>query len=431
MQKLSFSIIGLVFCAAAIALGATGSLPASAALADKPPVAPITPAQPRPLPAKVDLTPLFTQDGLAPENQGDRADCTLFAITGLADFETARHGGAQKHLRLAPEFLIWAARKATGHKGDQSMFYEAIHGLNILGICTENLMPYVGKPDPKRTPTEKAIADARTLAARWKPHWIKRWDLTRHLTDAEFHAIKEALAAGHPVACGLRWPKELKGSSIVAVPPAGQVEDGHSIVFVGYEDDLKKPGGGMLRFRNSWGPKWGEDGYGLMSYGYARAYANDAVWLELEPPRAEVPLRRFEAFACPVLARGKCETNEQKMADWGPLMWSQGKQLFCDAKDGGFVELALDVKKPGRYRMRVLATAAPDYGIVRFALDGKRQGPDVDLYSGRVCPSGTLELGTHDLAAGRHRIHISAIGKNPSSKNFFFGIDAIDLLPPN
>ena len=70
----------------------------------------------------------------------------------------------------------------------------------------------------------------------------------------------------------------------MAVPPPNEVSDGHSIAFVGYEDNPKLNGGGAFRFRNSWGSQWGQGGYGLMSYAYARAYANDAVWLEFGLP---------------------------------------------------------------------------------------------------------------------------------------------------
>ena len=58
-------------------------------------------------------------------------------------------------------------------------------------------------------------------------------------------------------------------------------------------------------------------------------------------------------------------------------MWSQGKQLFCAAEKDGFVELAMEVRKPGRYRLRVLATAAPDFGTIRMALDGKWAGAEI------------------------------------------------------
>jgi hypothetical protein len=78
--------------------------------------------------------------------------------------------------------------------------------------------------------------------------------------------------------------------------------------------------------------------------------------------------------------------------------------------------------------VRLLATAAPDYGEIVVALDGAAVGPAFDLYAGRVCPTGSLELGQHDLAAGKHRLRCTVIGKNPASSNFLFGLNAIDLL---
>ena len=47
---------------------------------------------------------------------------------------------------------------------------------------------------------------------------------------------------------------------------------------------------------------------------------------------------------------------------------------------------------------------------------------------GPLCPAGSLELGTYDLAAGRHRLRVTSVGKNPSSKGFAIGLDAIDLI---
>ncbi len=306
------------------------------------------------------------------------------------------------------------------------MFYEAVCGLNRFGICHEALMPEVGQGRPRHPPSAAALADARQQSNRWKVHWIKRWNLKRPLDDVQVRAIKAALAHGHPVACGLRWPKVLKGDAVIQVPPPQAVEDGHSIALVGYDDARE---GGMLVFRNSWGPKWGNHGYGIMSFAYARAYANDALWLELGPPNSEVPLERFEAAALPVVAAGRCPCHAQDMSSWERAMWSQGRQLFCGAEKDGFVELAIDVRKPGRYRLRVLATAAPDYGAIRMMLDEKWAGPRFDLYCGRISPSGTLELGSYDFAAGRHRLRFVSVGKNPASGGFAFGIDAIDLLP--
>lgn len=92
------------------------------------------------------------------------------------------------------------------------------------------------------------------------------------------------------------------------------------------------------------------------------------------------------------------------------------------------MELALEIDKPGRYRLRVLATAGPDFGTIRMALDGKWLPPQFDLYCGRVSPAGSLELGSHHFAVGRHRLRFSSIGRNAASTGYYFGIDAIDLL---
>jgi len=377
---------------------------------------------------KVDLVPAFRKLGLAPGVQGGRDTCSLFAITALASFEYAR-ATPPPHVPLSEEFLIWAADEATGRRGDQAMFYEAVHGLGALGICTRDLMPYQGAADAARKPSAAALADAARRRGRWRPHWIRRWDVSRPMTDAQLLAIKTALAAGHPVACGLRWPVSLRGHQLLDVPPPGKVRDGHSIVLAGYEDDPKQSGGGVFVFRNWNGPAWGDNGRGVMSYAYARAYANDALWLECGPPNSEVPTERHEAESLTVSAADRCHTTPQDMGPWGGPMWSGGKQLLCRAEEGGFVEFSLPVRKAGRYRLCLLATAAPDSGVVRASLDGKPLGEAIDLYSGRISPSGPVPLGTVHLAAGPHRLRLATVGRNASSAGFSFGLDAIDLLP--
>jgi mono/diheme cytochrome c family protein len=365
----------------------------------------------------------FEKFGLTPRVQGNRDTCSLFAITALAEFECARSSKAP-HPKLSEEFLIWAARAATGHKQEQAMFYEAVHGLNTYGICTAEQMPYAQTIDVNRKPSAAALADGKERSGRWQANWIKRWDVKRPMTAVDIEAIKKAIDNGHPVACGLRWPKDLGGSDLLAVPTPDKVVDGHSIVLVGYG---KENGGSVFRFRNSRGPGWGDQGYGRISYAYVRAYANDALWLHFGPAHSEIPLERFHAETLKILAKEHCDCKPQDMEKWGGLMWTQRKQLFCQAEKDGFVGLQFTVQKGGLYRLRVLATAGPDYGVVRAMLDGKQLEPEFDLYCGRVSPAGSLELGTHELAAGQHRLRFTAVDKNRTSTGYYFGLDAIDL----
>jgi hypothetical protein len=50
------------------------------------------------------------------------------------------------------------------------------------------------------------------------------------------------------------------------------------VLLVGYRDDSAQPGGGVFIFRNTSGAA--RDGF--MPYIYARAYMNDAAWVDHE-----------------------------------------------------------------------------------------------------------------------------------------------------
>lgn len=53
-------------------------------------------------------------------------------------------------------------------------------------------------------------------------------------------------------------------------------QGGHGVLLVGYHDDPKWPGGGYFIVRNSWGPNWGEGGYGKVSYAYVECFCNES-----------------------------------------------------------------------------------------------------------------------------------------------------------
>ena len=93
------------------------------------------------LPKQVDLTPKFKELGLTVRTQFGRPSCGTFAITALAELESARgHPGSAP--ALSEEFLWWACDQAAGLKKDHSvLFQRVLNGLNTFGICTEALMP--------------------------------------------------------------------------------------------------------------------------------------------------------------------------------------------------------------------------------------------------------------------------------------------------
>ncbi|WP_425397194.1 C1 family peptidase [Aeoliella sp.] len=379
------------------------------------------------LPASVDLRSQFESFGLECWHQGERNTCSLFAITACANYAWLTAGETTSP-SLSEEFLVWAANEATGRRGDQAMFYEAVQGLNELGIPSESSCSYHRTGETSR-PAESTIAEAQQTSGRWRPHWIKLWSLQSGLSEEQFTSIKQTLAAGRPVACGLRWPRSKKPEDLLKVPTAAEVRDGHSIVFVGYQDDDHTPGGGYLVFRNSYGPKWQEAGYGRMAYDYARQYGNDALWIELGAAGSERPSVRIEAESLELVEENRCHAFSFSMRRFGQGMWSEGRQLFASAEADATAEWKFQVAQPGVYRARFTTTAGPRYGIIQAQLNDHAPTEPMDLYAGKVSPGASLELGVHRLEAGEHRVRVTVLGKNELARNYNFGLDTFDLLP--
>ena len=113
--------------------------------------------------------------------------------------------------------------------------------------------------------------------------------------------------------------------------------------------------------------------------------------------------------------------------DYGVGDWSGGKQLFCAAARGGVITLNLPIAREGIYRVMVYATLAPDFGVVRCAVNGESCGPPTDLYAPIVLPTGPIHLGRVQLPRGTSQLSFEVTGKHASSNGYRFGIDAVEL----
>jgi len=79
--------------------------------------------------------------------------------------------------------------------------------------------------------------------------------------------LKTALADGYPVVLGIMVcesfeSSQVEATGIVPLPKRGeQCLGGHAVLAVGFTDDAKRTGTGMVICRNSWGDNWGDKGY--------------------------------------------------------------------------------------------------------------------------------------------------------------------------
>ncbi len=286
-----------------------------------------------------DVRPLFARMGLDARRQGDRPTCSVFVMTGALEFAASKAKG--RTVRFSPEFLNWAANKALADDKDGGFFSELWKGYATFGICPEEDMPYRPKLDPASEPSEFACDQGRQMCALpMRVHWIKDWDPRKGVNAEQLAAIKRTLLAGYPVGGGFLWPKQpRRNDGVLAMAPREAVFDGHSVLLVGFTDDPAAPGGGTFVIRDSGagGPE------GRLSYEYASAYMNDAVWIECEEglaPRAALLGDALGALAAPLAGRPRRVSSNEQPA------WSNGNSDMTPLVPGASIEFPI-LEGPG------------------------------------------------------------------------------------
>jgi len=111
--------------------------------------------------------------------------------------------------------------------------------------------------------------------------------------------------------------------------------------------------------------------------------------------------------------------------------WSDLAHLWwTGAKPGDKLTVAFPVEADGQYKLTLQLTKAKDYGIVQLHLDGAKLGEPLDLYNPEVVPSGVLDMGTHDLKKGEHKLMLEITGANDKAdKAYMAGLDYLKLEP--
>lgn len=137
--------------------------------------------------------------------------------------------------------------------------------------------------------------------------------------------------------------------------------------------------------------------------------------------------RRIEAESLACNARrsgGNAMTQPMRPLGDG---WSGGVQLFWrDAAKDYRMCLPIVVGESGVYDITLGMTKAPNYGILRFYINGNVCGADFDGYDEKVVLAA-FSLGRHSLRAGVNELLLTVTDKNEASANYFAGIDCIDI----
>jgi len=107
--------------------------------------------------------------------------------------------------------------------------------------------------------------------------------------------------------------------------------------------------------------------------------------------------------------------------------------LGFDAGGDGAFTVAVPAAEAGTYTVRLHLLRAEDYGIVECLVNGRPAGEPIDTYlrteglTRPILPPREFALAGVPLAAGTNRFEFIVKAKNPESKGFRMGLDAIVL----
>jgi hypothetical protein len=123
----------------------------------------------------------------------------------------------------------------------------------------------------------------------------------------------------------------------------------------------------------------------------------------------------------------------QDMKPFGGSEWGGDAQLWwLNGKPGDSLTLPLRVDEAGTYELIGFFTRAPDYGIIRVMVNGRRAGQMIDGYASGVERSDPVSLGEVTLTQGLNTIMIELLGKDVRSAGYadgyLVGIDGFHLI---
>ncbi len=247
------------------------------------------------LPPSVDLSPWCSPV----EDQGALGSCTANAAVGLYEYFERRAKG--EHVDGSRLFVYKTSRNLLHWTGDSGAFIRTAMGALVLfGVPPEEYWPY----DPAQLDTEPpafcyAYGDnfKAIQYVRLDPPGVSAADLVQQ--------VKTYLAHKFPVMFGFTVYSSIDQAAAegkIPLPASGErVEGGHAVVAVGYDDAFVVTNNssgsttkGAFKIRNSWGPVWGDAGYGWLPYDYVTTGLAQDWWTLIKAEWVDSP-----AFTAP------------------------------------------------------------------------------------------------------------------------------------
>jgi len=218
-----------------------------------------------------------------PGNQGTQGSCVAWAVGYAARTYYLKHNYSADVTDatniLSPAYIFNSLRTIRGDCSAGTSIADALKLLKSSGGVPLESLPY----DPTQC---FALPSPEVLA-----HYSSRFRILgyKRVDGQNEDDVKGQLYSGNPVIFGINLPSEFEyyRSGVIDNTQGGGPDNGHAMVIVGYDDARQ-----AYRFVNSWGTRWGEHGFGWLSYRAAAALWLEGYVMEVaapEPPPAPPP----------------------------------------------------------------------------------------------------------------------------------------------
>jgi len=229
------------------------------------------------LPEKTDLREFCS----SVEDQGQLGSCTANALAGNLEYldrkgilgtcptsQVAQMGNLRSwtgYTDVSRLFIYYNERVLEGtiEYDAGATLRDGIKTLRKQGVCWEKAWPYVIERFDKKPP-RKCYAEA-------KKHCIESYHRINNLPE-----MLTCLAEGYPFVFGFTVYESFQSQRVAKTGVANmpgkkeKVLGGHAVMAVGYNQSQKR-----FLVRNSWGTKWGKNGYFTMPYEYLETLSAD------------------------------------------------------------------------------------------------------------------------------------------------------------
>ncbi len=225
------------------------------------------------------LPPVDLRQWCSPiENQLNLGSCSAHAAVGILEYFQQR--AYHEFINGSRLFVYKTTRNLLQVTGDTGAWLRnAMGALVLLGVPPETYWQY-NVPDFDKEPP----AFVYSLAGNYESvKYFCHDPLGQNIPKpAVLESVKRYLAAGIPSMFGFYGFPSFSNSNVkggIPLPcPGEQAQWGHAIDAVGYDDtkqitntQCKLTTTGAFLIRNSWGPGWGDQGYGWLPYQYVLA----------------------------------------------------------------------------------------------------------------------------------------------------------------